>query len=164
MQNAFARCCTEKLYKLEAVPHFNAKRATFNFLLAGLYARIKKSYGRFSHYIADSTYFVPSEPIDDETLEQLKDELKKLTESDKKLELVEMDQSEVCSMFMEQEREAKAECVGNLDEEKLLCVKFEEMLDIVYEPMVLQLNELGNFKLYKFDEGLLLQLPTARNP
>ena len=161
----FKRCCEEKIYEVDAVPLFNARRATFNFLLTGLYKRIKHEEGKIAHFISDSSYFIAfNGPISEETVTTLREEIQKLIESDKKIELVEMDSMDLINMLIEQGHEEKAFIVQKLEEETVLCAKFEEIIDIVYEPMVLNFNELGLFKLYTFDQGVLLQLPTARNP
>ena len=161
----FKRCSEERIYEVDVVPHFNAKRATFNFLLAGLYKRIKHEEGKIAHFISDSSYFIaPTGPISEETIAALREEIQKLIDSDKKIELVEMDAMDLNNLLIEQGHEERAFIIEKLEEETVLCAKFEEMIDIVYEPMVLNFNELGLFKLYAFDQGALLQLPTARNP
>ena len=165
MHTILERCCTEKVYKLDAVPHFNAKRATFNFLLSGLFKRLTNQPGKVSHFISDSTYFISHNGIiDDDMIAKLKEGIQSLIDSDKSIELVQMDAIDLSNKLTENGMEDKDAIVDVLKEETVLCAQFEEMFDIVYEPLVLKFSELGKFKLYKFDQGILLQLPTARNP
>lgn len=163
---AYTKCCNEKLYSINPITTFNAKRATFNFLFCGLYRQITGKYAKILHFIADSSYFIAKDGkvLDQALADQIKAKLDELIASDNKIELVEMDSIQLCNIFEEQGREEKAYYTSKIDEEKILCAKFGDMLDIVYEPMVLNFNELGLYKIHVFDKGLLLQLPTAKDP
>lgn len=166
LPEAYRRCSTEKHYLQSAVPAFNAKRATFNFLFCGLYHQITGKYAKILHFIADSSYFIAKdgEVLSQELANQLKEKLDALIASNDKIELVDMDAVALCNVFDEQGRDEKAYYTSKIEEEKILCAKYGDMLDIVYEPMVLNFNELGLYKIHVFDKGLLLQLPTAREP
>lgn len=163
---AYTKCCNEKLYALNPISTFNAKRATFNFLFCRLYHQITGKYAKILHFIADSSYIIAKDgsDLDQAIADQIKAKIDELIASDNKLELIQMDAIQLCNIFDEQGRDEKAYYTSKIDEEKILCAKYGEMIDIVYEPMVLSFRELGQYKIYSFDKRLLLQLPTARDP
>lgn len=144
----------------------NANRATLIFLTSSLYQKLFHRQLKVAHSLGDGLYCIDLEKniITEEMITQLKHEISEFISTHESLEIIDVPRAELLKKFVENKRQDKVGILKTISTPEIKCVKCDEFLDYIIEPMETNLKRLPIYTFQKYHNGFVLRLPTLLSP
>lgn len=154
----------KKWIKMLSRQQLISEHATLSFLTWSQFYKLYKQYPVFQHSFAGAFYFTVDIELSDEMLTALTDSIKKILESDTKIEFVKINRLKLIEMFREKGLMDKVSLLKYWCDYEIDCIKCDGFIDYMLEPHSLDRERLKLFELMKFKDGFLLRFPNITNP
>ena len=143
-----------------------AEHATLSFLVCSIYNKLFTRLLKVEHSCGDGYYMVDYEyqPISEEQVKAISEELKKLIESPTPITLGRMDRESLSKFFEEHGYKDKLGLLKTWNEDLIPCINCGEYVDYTLEPMSTDKERLKLFDIKAYENGLILRFPTLLNP
>ncbi|KAH0794928.1 Phosphoribulokinase / Uridine kinase family protein [Histomonas meleagridis] len=143
-----------------------SEHAVSSFLLVSLYQKLYGRHLRIEHSLGDGFYYIDSteEPITEQQIDEIRKEFTQLVNNDTPLELSTMPRAELIKYFKSIKCQDKVGVLKAWQDANIPIIRCGEFLDYVIEPMSTDKNRLTIFEIRKYEQGLLMRLPTMLNP
>ena len=143
-----------------------SEHSVSSFLFTSIYQSLYKRHLRIEHSLGDGFYYIDNEgiPITDKQVEELSIEYEKIVTNDTPLEIITMPRSDLIKYFKAQKCYDKAGVMKAWQDAVIPIIKCGDFIDYVIEPMSVDKERLKIFEIRKFEDGILLRLPTMLNP
>jgi uridine kinase len=143
-----------------------SERATLQFIAWTQYNSLFNSFLKVEHSLGDAIYCtdLKGKKITDEMCKEFQDSMMSVLNSDDEIQFVQLPREQIIEHFIALEMQDKVGILKTWQEEMIPCIKLNDSIDYVIEPMSTNKERLKIFEIRRYMEGLVIRFPTLSYP
>lgn len=152
----------EKITRTQLLSEYSVS----SFLLTSIYQKLYHRHLRIEHSLGDGFYYVDSEGVEitDDIIKCLSKEFDEILRSDKPIEVTTISRSELIKYFKKAKSYDKVGVLKVWQDPIIPIIKYEDFIDYIIEPVNTNKFRLKIYELRRYENGVLMRLPTLLNP